>query len=428
MVRLGLVVAWLVLTGMKVDYFLSQPTILQPRVDREFEELPYITVIREEKHASTFLLLWSHVAESFRYETDYSKYRMIRKQSLNEFVRSHSMSLIELSGQSRRSLSEEERKLIINETTSETTSGKWSVTLTDRLDIGATLAMNSSSAAITLHRYTDFVLPMSDLIGRTKGYYRLIFHARPCFFRFLRDFHDEVAIENVTSIPAIELNILRMVKLNLRREPCEEDPAYEYQACIRECILNNLNCSLYGNDTGSGKPTCTVDDISEYFHDISRVDENDACRCQQPCIQDSISYSSKPAKEWQLKRTQSEFPISIDVNEVRHTTVMVLTYGLEDLLADMGGYLGLLLGASLLSVFGSGRKLIRRLVRQALAKRRRRRRQQEVKEEEEQHRMETTWSIYRDQEAFDGSDFVPVTQVHPDFYSRFVQSHVSTEE
>ena len=145
---------------------------------------------------------------------------------------------------------------------------------------------------------------------------------------------------------------------------------------------------------------------------------------------------------------------------MRHTKVMVLTYELEDLLADTGGYLGLLLGASLLSLIGSGRKLFRRLkqtlakqrqqtdkegeqqhhtetawrlfrrlVRQALPKRlRRRRRRQQADKEEEQHPIESVWKFNRGEAAFDDKDYVSVHMVHPDFYSRFVQRPVITED
>ena len=79
----------------------------------------------------------------------------------------------------------------------------------------------------------------------------------------------------------------------------------------------------------------------------------------------------------------------VSARRLRHTMIMMLTYELGDLLADMGGYLGLLLGASLLSVYGTGHKMIRRLVRQALAKHRR----QQAANEEEQNDTETAWSL-----------------------------------
>ena len=129
----------------------------------------------------------------------------------------------------------------------------------------------------------------------------------------------------------------------------------------------------------------------------------DRCRCLQPCIKDRISFKYRSEK---LRNSDSTFHTNILVYRMRNTKVMVLTYGLADLLADTGGYLGLLLGASLLSVYGTGRKLTTRIFRQAMAERRRRRhrRQQTVREEDEEHHAEAVWSHSRGEAASDGND------------------------
>ena len=124
-----------------------------------------------------------------------------------------------------------------------------------------------------------------------------------------------------------------------------------------------MHCDLHGNLT-SEKPTCLDKDYVHYHQfsatfffqlktEIKGILPIEKCGCPQPCIQDSISYSYITDT---VKSNDTTLQMRITVNRVRQTTVMVLTYELEDLLADAGGYLGLLLGASLLSVFGSGRE------------------------------------------------------------------------
>ena len=51
------------------------------------------------------------------------------------------------------------------------------------------------------------------------------------------------------------------------------------------------------------------------------------------------------------------------MKRMRRTAVTVLAFDLEDLLAYIGGYLGLLLGSSTLSMFETGKKVAGRLAK-----------------------------------------------------------------
>ena len=203
-VRLGLLTAWLVLTGMKISYFSSEPTVLHSRVDDEFE-LPYITVLRTENGLPS-IIYW--LSGYFSHNRSDSFERMaLPNQTLLEFARSHSMSLAELSGETGL-LSVEQRKLRLNQTTTENNQGKWSVTVDVLLNTGATLKLEDSPVILRLPRYTDFIAPkelVEDLIYSTKGYYRLYFHDKPCFFAADTSFQDHVTIENTPFNPFIEL-------------------------------------------------------------------------------------------------------------------------------------------------------------------------------------------------------------------------------
>ena len=61
--------------------------------------------------------------------------------------------------------------------------------------------------------------------------YRLVFHSNPCFVKFNDKYHREYLIGDESNVSSIELSIDRMIKRDLGREPCEEDPAYDINVC-----------------------------------------------------------------------------------------------------------------------------------------------------------------------------------------------------
>ena len=460
-VRFGLFAAWLALTGMKVAHFLSEPTVLQSRVDGN-GETPYITVIRAESGFTVFEQLFRrqhafYVAQAFMaiqkqlVQLGYAPIGSIPdydiipipNQTLLEYVTVHSMTLCELSGRTPAETNSSDRKRHRNITATSDEYGNWTAALTSPLDIGATLTPNRGSSFVQLRlpHYNDSIdyrglrLPplKGDPLDPSNVFYLLVFHSQPSYFQSHRDFQSSIVIKNATNEQTFELTVQRLVKINLKREPCEEDPTYDIAECRRKCLFDWLYCTLYESQTDGGKPVCMASDLISYGKSFDRfffdkdnsgnVVPVDLCRCPQPCILDHISYSDiSNTVSAQMSASDSGFlTVKILASRQRETKVMVLTYGLEDLLADMGGYLGLLLGASLLSVFGSGRKLTTRLVRQALAKRRRRRRRQAAKEEEEQNDTATAGNFDRDQAARDDNAYVSVNFIHPDFFTRFVQ-------
>ena len=394
-VRLGLLVAWLVLTGMQVSHFVSEPTSLRSHVDEHFD-MPYITVIGPQKRQI-----------------------VTPNQTLLEYVRARGLSIYELSGNryNRRGL---DIKNATNITTYEDNNGKWNIILTWQLDIVATLTPHRNRNPNVLwlkHLYEN------DSDGQFRYTYPLVFHGEPHFFDFDDRFHSVVAIKNMTEGQSIKLKVQRKVKLNLRREPCEEDPTYEIGVCRHKCFLSWLKCRLHGTQTDDGKPVCMASNLDNYTHSLNlffhghrlgRRSQVDRCRCPQPCTVDRISFSDTSSEDV----FKGPDYVKISVSRLRQTTVTVLTYGLVDLLADMGGYLGLLLGASLLSVFGAGRRLISCLVRQV------KRRPHTADKEEEQDDTETAWSNYVGDVASDGNGHVSVKLVNTDFLTRLVQEEI----
>ena len=95
------------------------------------------------------------------------------------------------------------------------------------------------------------------------------------------------------------------------------------------------------------------------------------CNCLRPCVRDLISYKLH-TDTTDSSNESLRFWILNDRLGQGGQRVEVLTYGREDLLADIGGYLGLLLGVSLHSLYGGGQRLVRRLAKRALHRGKRR--------------------------------------------------------
>ena len=236
----------------------------------------------------------------------------------------------------------------------------------------ATLTPSSSSRSI------PFILPnyatLEDDFLTTVLYeelYALILHNEPEIFSYNDDLNTYIPVRNVPRNTNVKVSIERTVHLNLKRLPCEEDPKYSIGSCQRRCFLKSINCSMGIIDMGEtgGKPTCMASDFPWYVTKTSEfVRANNEtggiplvkCNCPQPCVRDRISYT--PQIDMTLSNNES-VGIVITMSRVRRTNVEVLAYDLKALLADIGGYLGLLLGASLHSLYGAGERLTKRVLR-----------------------------------------------------------------
>lgn len=157
-------------------------------------------------------------------------------------------------------------------------------------------------------------------------------------------------------------------KYNFKHSPNAE---YNYEACMLDCMydfvfLDGCNCSFTGDD--HGRILCSLDDY--YFCLDQKFQEyytND-CDCLHPCNEVNYEYSMsmleyptpmivEVAKRdnwpWQTKEDIKNNVIhlyvyykSLDYTEVEQ----VPAYKYDALMADLGGLLGLFLGASLVTL------------------------------------------------------------------------------
>ena len=382
-----LVGTWLGLTGLKIAHFLSEPTAVQSRLDHKFKP-PSITVLPSP-------LLPKEITRIVRHGSDEERQELFGNQTFFDFISEHALALEEVVG-GVTNKTEENRAHKRNETTLKDGRGTWKLTTYVDIQVVITLHPTRSTVTLTLPRRSDIL----EGLDSDDYCYWITLHREEDFWSYDPDFHTYLVLKNVSYHQDIKVTIEREVRLDLRRQPCEKDPAYFKTNCMRKCFLSQLNCSMGSADTGDTnmKPPCMASyylrymmELNKFFRDNGDTEKSpiEKCGCPRPCITDRISYT--PLADV-TKSTNDSLKVYIRMSRVRRTKMTVLTYGLEDLLADVGGYLGLLLGVSLLSLCGGGRRLAGRLVRRARRRRHGRRAAAEAGEG-----AERAWSLEKEE-------------------------------
>ena len=400
--RLVVLAAWLGLTGMKIKHFVSEPTALRSHLDHEFKT-PSITIIPIQPMSKRTIRIIDEGSEEERSE-------LYANQTLYEFLRAHSLTLADFSGATDRNTTDEKQGQERNETTLEDYQGTWKLTVYQNTVISATLTPSRSTMYLSLPRITNLVrgIGSNDTIHYL---YWIVFHSEDHFWRYDSELHTYLPIKNVSHHQDIKLSVERVVGLDLRRQPCVEDPGYFITECQRKCFLDQANCSLGNMDSEETdeKPICNASDYSWYKEGMAEFlygtnDTEDApvtkCDCRTPCIKDRISYSTLSDI---TKSTNDSLNVYIRMSRVRRTRKMISTYGLEDLLADIGGYLGLLLGVSVLSMCGFGHRLAGRVARRV----KRRKRSRRPARDEAGEGAERAWSLFKEGDAYVPHDNSP---------------------
>ncbi|KAF0296021.1 hypothetical protein FJT64_006489 [Amphibalanus amphitrite] len=94
--------------------------------------------------------------------------------------------------------------------------------------------------------------------------------------------------------------------------------------------------------------------------DFDRRQEQMDKACPLSCTQDWFRIYIRPGS---FESDADEFTLTMTFEKVRRVMETSVTYSAPDLLADMGGHIGLLLGWSLLSLFSGAKELAGRACR-----------------------------------------------------------------
>ena len=138
---------------------------------------------------------------------------------------------------------------------------------------------------------------------------------------------------------------------------CEEDSSYSFTSCLNSFIKSKTNCRVNWFDDEKDDD-CSDENLGEYVNMLIRMKDIPLLRlseetgCYQKCKIMEYNYQVKSVKkvDWATNWTSSFYlqPLSssYEVSEEFYS------YDDGDLVGDVGGYLGLFLGWSLLSVIG----------------------------------------------------------------------------
>ncbi|KAF0293087.1 hypothetical protein FJT64_008987 [Amphibalanus amphitrite] len=102
------------------------------------------------------------------------------------------------------------------------------------------------------------------------------------------------------------------------------------------------------------KPRCLaadglwIDELQPLSKFVEAVDGLDACQCPKECVTDEIHISMAP--DYYVEEFDNITSVTLEPSSTMNILETYVTYTFSDLMADTGGFLGLLLGSSLLSV------------------------------------------------------------------------------
>ena len=238
-VQLSLLVVWLVLTGIKIAHFLSQPTALQFRLDTEFQP-PFVTVFPgsmeafpdcsdeevEEIEEGEYYEDSDHDSEVSPGPSNSSdvlgssRPPQNSSQSLKEFLLSNSdpwmKSVLNANDLCSRKNSDKTRK----------TMSSWPVVNSDGV-VGVTMA----PCGLSGFRLNLTLDPLTVRQGEETPtiYYNVILHGERDFFRYDPGIHAILAVEN-RRYRDMKITVDRDEKLNLKRQPCDPDPGLQYRS------------------------------------------------------------------------------------------------------------------------------------------------------------------------------------------------------
>ena len=366
--QLALLSAWVALVVWKVLTFLAEPTGSQIHfVDSR--QPPFVTVcpyhgLREAARHAIYHRSHSEQAEYFGNGT------------LDEVFRREGLSLLHMMPYLRKSTGYKDDPHRKNYTDKD---GNWTTTLNyAKGGLCGTFEVTGEFPSMAVARRRDF---RESKDGMCDKYESLKIERRKTsthisysiFVHRLKDFWGaqdveqtllsdaEMASFNIldsTSLMEIVIISEREIMPNLRRKPCVEDFQYSRSTCWRDCFFDSLNCSVIEGNS-SGKPLCEAMDVLWYhraYYKFTHVTDEAGefvkfkypCLCPRPCVLDRYNIFVRPSY---IESDRDNIFFQLSLKPVMRTVEMNITYGLTDLMVDVGGLMGLFLGFSILSMF-----------------------------------------------------------------------------
>ncbi len=155
----------------------------------------------------------------------------------------------------------------------------------------------------------------------------------------------------------------KTVQINGTPDQCDEENLQKQENCINEYAMTQLGCHLPWIDqemTSTHRRLCDKPkDLDTYIDVIQSLMTQ---KGKKEIISFGCHLPNCKKIEWEVLRTENYGAFGSKVDnavlmmqfskaDCMKTTMYHLVYGFSNFVADFGGYLGLLLGASLLSIY-----------------------------------------------------------------------------
>ncbi|CAG0905199.1 unnamed protein product [Cyprideis torosa] len=164
----------------------------------------------------------------------------------------------------------------------------------------------------------------------------------------------------------VDFNIEEFQLLTTHDAPCNSTIDYSYSECLDDCLkrlfvtgeihrkINQTRCQIPGFEDVHGLEPCeTIDQKKMILHRYAMAqqlgEQLDFCEeaCPTSCTQLEYKFHTRLGKYGDANRAELEFR---NPQKFRTVTTQQWSYGGLEMAADVGGYVGVLLGISFLSI------------------------------------------------------------------------------